>query len=430
MAEETKSDTSSGRFRAPVSYRAIRRAYNTMRALAGAGIAAGATFVWATSDVASAPWTVIAGLLITADGAYRRHRGTSVQPLLIIDITIAGTLLLTQGHTPAIEAAGFVYVLTAALLLLNRREALALIGFAVAWVVPVAVFAPLASDAESTHVVLESVGAAAFVAIIGQLLLSTGRALHQADERQREALETQRRAVEIKNEFVSMVSHELRTPLTSIAGFTDALKESWASLSDREIEEFLVIMKRETGHLRELVEDILVIPRLETGHLRMTVADLDLRKECFDIAEMVFQDSQTEIDIAIPATATVHADPARLRQVLRNLLENALKYGGDQILVDGESDGNYFRMVVTDNGPGVPESDQERIFDHFEQLTKGDSRISQGVGLGLPIARKLVRAMGGDLWYEARFPTGSRFCFTLPLANATPEIVQSGQQGQ
>ncbi len=227
-----------------------------------------------------------------------------------------------------------------------------------------------------------------------------------------------------------MVSHELRTPLTSIAGFTDALKESWASLSDREIEEFLVIMKRETGHLRELVEDILVIPRLETGHLRMTVADLDLRKECFDIAEMVFQDSQTEIDIAIPATATVHADPARLRQVLRNLLENALKYGGDQILVDGESDGNYFRMVVTDNGPGVPESDQERIFDHFEQLTKGDSRISQGVGLGLPIARKLVRAMGGDLWYEARFPTGSRFCFTLPLANATPEIVQSGQQGQ
>ncbi len=199
MAEETKSDTSSGRFRAPVSYRAIRRAYNTMRALAGAGIAAGATFVWATSDVASAPWTVIAGLLITADGAYRRHRGTSVQPLLIIDITIAGTLLLTQGHTPAIEAAGFVYVLTAALLLLNRREALALIGFAVAWVVPVAVFAPLASDAESTHVVLESAGAAAFVAIIGQLLLSTGRALHQADERQREALETKRRAVEIKN---------------------------------------------------------------------------------------------------------------------------------------------------------------------------------------------------------------------------------------
>jgi signal transduction histidine kinase len=68
----------------------------------------------------------------------------------------------------------------------------------------------------------------------------------------------------------------------------------------------------------------------------------------------------------------------------------------------------------------VPESDQERIFDHFEQLARGDSRISQGVGLGLPIARKLVRAMGGDLWYEARFPVGSRFCFTLPLADTAP----------
>jgi signal transduction histidine kinase len=262
--------------------------------------------------------------------------------------------------------------------------------------------------------------------MIAQLLLSTGRALHQADQKQREALETQRRAVEIKNEFVSMVSHELRTPLTSIAGFTDALRESWANLTDREVEEFLVIMRRETGHLRDLVEDILVIPRLETGHLRMDAEELDLRKETFDIADLVFQDSPMELDISIPAAVMVHADPVRLRQVLRNLLENAIKYGGDQVLVDGRLDGSHFRMVVTDNGPGVPESDRERIFDHFEQLTKGDSRVSQGVGLGLPIARKLVRAMGGDLWFEARFPTGSRFCFTIPMADV-PQPVAEGR---
>ncbi len=216
-----------------------------------------------------------------------------------------------------------------------------------------------------------------------------------------------------------MVSHELRTPLTSIAGFTDALRESWANLDDKEIEEFLIIMRRETGHLRDLVEDILVIPRLETGHLRMDAETLDLRKECFDIADLALQDFNTEFDIAIPTSVAVHADPVRLRQVLRNLLENALKYGGDQVLIEGEPDGSMFRVVVTDNGPGVPEIDRERIFDHFEQLTKGDSRVSQGVGLGLPIARKLVRAMGGDLWYESRFPTGSRFCFTLPTSSMT-----------
>ena len=270
--------------------------------------------------------------------------------------------------------------------------------------------------------------------MIGQLLLSTGRAVHQAYEKQREALETQRRALEIKNEFVSMVSHELRTPLTSIAGFTDALRESWANLSTDEIEEFLVIMRRETSHLRDLVEDILVIPRLETGHLRIHAEDLDLRKECFDIADLMFQDSAVEFDISIPVAVTVHADPVRLRQVLRNLLENALKYGGDQLLLEGEPDTTHFRIIVSDNGPGIPESDQDRIFDHFEQLTKGDSRLSQGVGLGLPIARKLVGAMGGDLWYETRFPTGSRFCFTLPLADGSadpalqaPPVVRSRQ---
>jgi signal transduction histidine kinase len=74
-------------------------------------------------------------------------------------------------------------------------------------------------------------------------------------------------------------------------------------------------------------------------------------------------------------------------------------------------------VVVADNGPGVPEGDRERIFEHFEQLTKGDSRSDRGFGLGLPIARKLARAMGGDLWHESRFPTGSRFCFTLRVAS-------------
>ncbi len=413
--DATATDSPWKRFGAPVSYRAVRRAYNTMRAAAGMVIVAGAAFVWLTSDAASAPWALAGGMVIAGDSIYRRGRGESVQVLLIIDITVAGTLLLTQGRTPSLEAAASMYVLTTALLLLKRRDALALIGFAVAWIVPLAVLAPVV-DVAAGHAVLESVGTVAFIAIVAQLLLSTGSALFQADRRQREALETERRAVEIKNEFVSMVSHELRTPLTSIAGFTDALRESWSKLSDSGVEEILSIMRRETGHLRNLVEDILVIPRLETGHLRMDPEDLDLRKECFQTADLVFQDSSTEFDVAIPAAVRVDADPVRLRQVLRNLLENALKYGGDQVLLDGESDGNHFRVVVTDNGPGVPESDRERIFDHFEQLTRGDSRVAQGVGLGLPIARKLVRAMGGDLWYEARFPLGSRFCFTLQLA--------------
>ena len=213
-----------------------------------------------------------------------------------------------------------------------------------------------------------------------------------------------------------MVSHELRTPLTSIAGFTETLRESWPKLSQEEIDEFLVIMRREAAHLSNLVEDILVIPRLEAGHLRLDATDLDLRSEAFRTGQLVFQDSDREFAVAIPGGVIVHADQIRLEQVLRNLLENARKYGGDQVLVEGEAQDDLYRVVVSDNGPGVPETDQDRIFEHFEQVTKGDARSDQGVGLGLPIARTLARAMGGDLWYEARFPIGSQFCFTIQLA--------------
>jgi two-component system phosphate regulon sensor histidine kinase PhoR len=276
--------------------------------------------------------------------------------------------------------------------------------------------------------VSETLATLIFIAIIAQLLISAGQSLHAAIERQRAALESERRASQLKDEFVSMVSHELRTPLTSIAGFTDTLRESWQRLSPEEIDEFLVIMRREAAHLNNLVEDILVIPRLEAGHLRLDATDLDLRAEAFRTGQLVFQDTDREFAVAIPGGVVVYADQVRLEQVLRNLLENAFKYGGDQVLIEGEAQADHYRVVVSDNGPGVPEADQQRIFEHFEQVTKGDARSDQGVGLGLPIARTLARAMGGDLWYEPRFPIGSQFCFTIQLAQAkaSPDATSVG----
>jgi two-component system sensor histidine kinase RpfC len=122
----------------------------------------------------------------------------------------------------------------------------------------------------------------------------------------------------------------------------------------------------------------------------------------------------------------MRTDRTRLRQVLRNLLENAEKYGGYEVLIDGElyAPGLY-RVGISDNGSGIEESDRDRIFKHFEQLSTGDARIQQGVGLGLPIARKLSRAMGGDLWYEDRFPVGARFCFSVTLAGSNAARVHS-----
>ncbi|MCB1246469.1 MAG: HAMP domain-containing histidine kinase, partial [Acidimicrobiia bacterium] len=203
--------------------------------------------------------------------------------------------------------------------------------------------------------------------------------------------------------------------------FTDTLESNWRELPARDVDEFLAIMHTETAHLANLVEDILVIPRLEAGQLRLDPVPVDLAAVARSVATMVFpDDSGCAVDL--PAGVTVMADATRLRQILRNLIENAGKYGGDQILVEGElSEPGVFTVSVSDNGNGIPDADRDRIFEHFEQLSSGDGRLQQGVGLGLPIARRLARAMGGDLWYEDRFPVGSKFRFTVRLAGQMPE---------
>ena len=374
----------------------------------------------------------IAGATVVGGALMRRGRGNSARWLVTLDTSVLGLILVIRGHSAVIEGPGFIYIMTAAMLLLPMRYALWTITYAVAWALPIGWFSPLvASAAVDGEVAGFEFGAVVvLVVLVAELLYSAGRALFQAGERHQDALDSERRAVRIKDEFVSMVSHELRTPLTSIAGFTDTLRETWSGLNSAEIEEFLHIMRRETSHLADLVEDIRVIPRLEAGKLKLEPTEIDVRRHAFEIAGVVFQDGEAEFDVAIPGGVLVEADPVRLKQILRNLLENARKYGGDQVLVEGEVSGALYRIMVSDNGPGIPETDRQRIFKHFEQASKGDARVQQGVGLGLPIARKLAGAMGGNLWFEPRFPTGSVFSVSVkiaaprPYARAEPDVAQ------
>lgn len=235
-------------------------------------------------------------------------------------------------------------------------------------------------------------------------------------ERMREVLRLSEEAHTIKNDFVALVSHELRTPLTSIAGFSDTLVEAWRDLPPEEVEEFLSIINRQAIYLGDLVEDVLVIPRLEANRLRLDPDLFDLGDLIEDVAHMVFPNGGRKSSlVSLPDGVRVYADRRRVQQVLRNVMENARKYGGDQILVEGFVLGDQYLVIVSDNGPGVPDDETRKVFEDFEQLSKGDARDSSGMGLGLPIARRLARAMGGDVWYERRFPTGARFCYSLPL---------------
>lgn len=235
-------------------------------------------------------------------------------------------------------------------------------------------------------------------------------------EREREVKRLSDEAHTIKNDFVAMVSHELRTPLTSIAGFADTLVESWKDLPEEEVAEFLNIINRQAIYLGDLVEDVLVIPRLEADRLRLDPELFDLGDLIEDVALMVFPNGGRKTSlVSLPDGVRVYADRRRVQQIIRNLMENARKYGGDQILVEGFVLGDQYTVIISDNGPGVPDEATLRVFEKFEQVSKGDARESTGIGLGLPIARRLARVMGGDVWYERRFPTGARFCFSLPL---------------
>lgn len=242
----------------------------------------------------------------------------------------------------------------------------------------------------------------------------------QGREREREVIRLSDEAHTLKNDFVAMVSHELRTPLTSIAGFADTLVQSWQELPREEVDEFLSIINRQAIYLGDLVEDVLVIPRLEANRLRLHPELFDLGELIEDVSLMVFPTGEKKTSlVSLPDGVHLLADRRRVQQIMRNLMENARKYGGDQIMIEGFVMGDQYLVIISDNGPGVPDEETRKVFENFEQLSKGDAREATGIGLGLPIARRLARAMGGDVWYERRFPTGARFCYSLPLRRRT-----------
>jgi two-component system OmpR family sensor kinase len=408
------------RIQAPVAYTEVRKRVNTVRALLGVVLV---VLALAGMIQANSRWSVVVAAYLVGDGLMRRNRGTSALPMLLTDTIVFAGIELLKGAVGISLAVTFLYLLTGALLLLPIPEAAALVGTALAIGIPVVILAPLSDPqiSETRAHVFDIVSVTLMSVLVGSLLYGAVKALHASTLRHRSALAAERRAVELKDEFVSMVSHEFRTPLTSIAGFSETLRSNWPDLDPEEIDEFLIIMRQEAHHLSDLVEDILVIPRIEAGRLRLRPQEFDLAGEIAATARLVFAPTGKEVDMSVPGGVIVNADRGRTGQILRNLFDNARKYGGDSVQIAGEEGTDIYTVTVSDNGPGIPDGQWERIFEHFEQLNKGDSRAADGVGLGLPIARQLARAMGGDVWYVPRFPTGASFRVTLPLSRIIPQ---------
>ena len=229
---------------------------------------------------------------------------------------------------------------------------------------------------------------------------------------------TQRHEVDrMKSSLISTVSHELRTPLAAIKGYASTLLADdvqWDAASQRE---FLQVISDESDRLSVLVNDLLDMSRIEAGTLRLSQQPCELGELIGRAVRHAHPDPGPRLETSLPPDLPlVYVDPPRIVAVLRNLVENAAKYGGEEgpIRVRAFHENGAITVGVEDEGPGIPPEQSERIFESFYRGEYGLTRNQSGAGLGLTIAQGFVRAHGGDIWVEPR-TKGACIRFTLPV---------------
>jgi PAS domain S-box-containing protein len=220
----------------------------------------------------------------------------------------------------------------------------------------------------------------------------------------------QRRAEDVLRRFIANASHELRTPLTTISGYAEALASKGRDLPEEMFEEFLEALGRQGERARHLVESLLDLSRAEQGAGVSRSEPVALAEATRRVIEAVSPPDGTSVDILVPGDMVVLADSGALERALINLLTNAYKYGGPHVRIEAQEHDGEPRIVVTDDGPGVPD---ETIPHLFEPFSRGVGAPGIGSGLGLAIARSLVESFGGEIHYEPGAQGGARFVMKL-----------------
>lgn len=332
----------------------------------------------------------------------RRQNDRHVVRSVVADATVVG-LTLTIIAIPAVTIAGLAFLLTVSTLLLSRRHAILAWVYGLGWAAlsvwqtnnPRSLPDPIQKPAEATALFFFLGGLAAAVAVVTKALR---RSAHEQIETRKtiEVRERQLRSsnarlsalVSSKDHFIASVSHELRTPLTAVVGLARELTQREFQREERL--EFQNIIAMQANEVSNIVEDLLVAARRDVG---ITVHP----EPCHlpDIIRVVTSAIQVPVDVTLEDHLEAFADPLRLRQVIRNLLTNAQRYGGEHIELQAVHDNGTIKIEVRDDGPGIEEGDTERIFQAYETASTAAKPAS--VGLGLSVARTLARLMGGDV---------------------------------
>jgi signal transduction histidine kinase len=226
-------------------------------------------------------------------------------------------------------------------------------------------------------------------------------------------------ASEHKSAFLANMSHELRTPLNAILGFSQVLREQMVGELNEKQKEYLEDILSSGNHLLSLINDVLDLSKVEAGQVELEVAPFSLREALERGVVMVRERATQEgVEVALadsPEVDVVDGDERRIRQVIFNLLANAVKFtpAGGAVDVSAAQVNGEVRISVADTGPGVPAADRERIFEEFQQTDLGVEQ-QEGTGLGLALSKRLVELHGGRIWVESELGKGSAFVFTLP----------------
>ena len=228
----------------------------------------------------------------------------------------------------------------------------------------------------------------------------------------------------LKDDFVATASHELRTPLSAIYGAAKTLRRADV-LDDDGVDRLIGIISSESERLARVIDDILFASHLDSGRLRLESERVDVAALAHEVAESfrIQLESEITLRVEVPSNGLpgVDVDPIKLRRVLLNLLENAIKYspGGGPVVLRVEAENGRLRLRVRDEGLGIPRGEQERIFEKFYRADPQLARGVGGTGLGLYICRELVHRMGGEIEVESEPGRGSTFTVDLPVPVAT-----------
>jgi signal transduction histidine kinase len=286
------------------------------------------------------------------------------------------------------------------------------------------VMAPLIAGSEAVGtIVLMRKDPSAFdqaeVGLLGLLGRMAGSAVQniRAFAAEHRTVEELRRLSALRADFVSMVSHELRSPMASLIGSAQTLQARWRSLEPEQRDSFLALISHETVRLSALVDDVLDTSRIEAGTFSYSFDDVDLDRLVRDsvaAAEHGADDVRINARVGGPLPS-IRGDRDRLRQVLSNILENAVKYSpaGSEVDVEAYVSNGRVLVDVSDRGPGIRGEDRELIFEKFGRVNHGGGK--PGTGLGLFIARSIVEAHGGTLMVAEGSHPGATFRLSLPL---------------